>query len=287
MSWVVVAKKDFKDALRSRAVIALSAVFVLLMAGAAFLFQFLQGQTDQTLSTLGLISLLSSPVALLVPLIGLLLGYGSLAGEVDSGSVKFLLSLPHSRRDAVIGKLVGRATVLGVSLATGILVATVVILINYEQTQLGSLLVFTLLTFLFGLTYVAIGVGLSGVTPSRSRAITLVVGFYVVFEILWGLVNTGLYYLLEGSFSPPVARVGDQLAIDAPGWYFFIPRIAPSGAYSGTVTGFVQDGTFNFAATFPEGIPTYLSEWSALALLVAWLVGLPLVGYLRFREADL
>jgi ABC-2 type transport system permease protein len=287
VSWLVVAKKDFRDALRSRAVIALSVVFVLLMAGAAFLFQFLQGQNDQALSTLGLVSLLGSPVALLVPLIGLLLGYGSLAGEVESGSVKFLLSLPHSRLDAVLGKLAGRATALAVGLSVGIAAAAVVILATYEQPQLGSLLVFTLLTYLFGLTYVAIGVGLSGVASSRSRAITLVVGFYVVFEILWGVANSGLYYLLEGSFSPPVRQTAEGIAFDAPGWYFFVPRLAPRGAYSGTLTGFVQDGTFAFSNTFPDGIPAYLSEWAALALLLVWLVALPTVGYLRFREADL
>lgn len=290
MSWTVIAKKDFQDAVRSRAVVALSAVFILLMGGVAYVFTLVapQGPGNQTLSTLALVDFLSSPVALLVPLIGLLLGYASLAGEVESGSVKFLLGLPHDRRDAVVGKLVGRAAVLGVGLLAGIAVALVVVLVFFDRTQLGSLAVFTLLTFLFGVTYVAIGVGLSGMTTAKSRAVLLVVGFYVVFEILWGVANTAAYYLLEGSLSPPVSQAAGGLPyIDAPGWYFFVPRLAPSGAYSGALTGFVQDSAFRFAPAFSDGVPFYLNEWAALALLLVWLVVVPGIGYLRFRDADL
>lgn len=279
MSWLVVAKKDFQDSLRSKTLWALIALFILLMGGLAYVFTLLQnggGGNESELTSLGLITLLISPVALLVPITGLIVGHKSLIGEVESGSIKFLLSMPHSRLDAMIGKIAGRSGVLSVGVIIGVVVATVVALVFYDETSLDAIATFTLLTLLFGVVYTVIGVSISAVSSSESRATTYAFAFFAIFEIFWGVVPMGIHYLLDGAFFPPAGGT--------PGWYSFLQRIPPSSSYTFAVDGFSEELQLNAGGVFDTA---YLSEWAMLALLLFWLVVPPILGYLRFRSVDL
>ncbi len=290
MSWIVVAKKDFRDAVRSRMLWALIVLFVVLMGGLAYVFTLVQNTggpgRGQEVTALALIDFLISPVALLVPITGLIVGHKAIVGERESGSIKFLLSMPHTRQDVVIGKILGRSGVLGVGLVIGIAIATAIVIVLYDQITMGSLVIFTLLTLLFGVVYVVIGVSISAVSSSGSRATTYAVAFFVVFELLWDVVPYGVHYLLEGSFVPQSLQ-GGPVAFGAPGWFYFLGLVSPSGSFSGTITSFVHDSALGFEQAFPEGVPFYLTEWAALALLGLWLVIPAVLGYLRFRSVDL
>lgn len=288
MSWTAIARKDFRDASRSKALWGLTALFVLFMAGFAYLFTLLQGQSpgDPALSSLDYVSFLLGPVALLVPITGLVITHKSLAGEVESGSAKFLLSLPHTRRDAVVGKVAGRGSVLAVSIAVGLVVALVVILALYDVFDAGVFLTFSALTLLLGFVYTAIGVGISATTNDSGRATILAAGFFVVFEVVWGFVPNLLHYLVEGSFQPPLAQAADGAPyLDAPGWFFFVERLAPSNAFSSATQWFT--GSASTSVPGFDTVPFYLTGWASLAILLAWLVVLPAVGYYVFSRADL
>lgn len=287
MTWAVVARKDFHDAGRSRMLWALTIIFVLLIAGLTYAFQLIVDSGSDSLTAAALINFLTSPVVLFVPLVGLIVGHKAIVGEVESGSAKLLLSLPHERRDVVLGKVVGRSAVLGVSLLAGVVIAFVIALVFYDQFSFADVGLFMLLTLLFGLVYVSIGVGISAGTSSGSRATAYAIGFFVLFELLWGAVLSGLYYLVAGSFQPPVVQEGGRMFLDAPGWYFFVQRLSPSTSFQATVSSFVHEGGFGFAPAFADGVPFYLNEWAALAILLLWGTVPLLLGYRRFRAADL
>ena len=278
MSWSVVAKKDFRDASRSKALWALTALFVLFMAGAAYVYTLLQQSGDAEVQSLGLIFLLVSPVTILVPITALVMAHKSVAGEVDSGSAKFLLSLPHTRQDVVVGKVVGRTAVLGVSVVVGFLAAAVLTVALYDTFDAAAFVVFGLLTLLLAAVYTAIGVGLSASTKDAGRATILALGFYVVFELAWGLIPTGIYYLLEGSFAPTGVP---------PEWYLALNQIPPSAAFSNALFGFLPETAGPLAQYFPQNVPIYLGKWAALVVLAFWLLVVPYVGYRVFRRADL
>ncbi|WP_232703297.1 ABC transporter permease subunit [Halobacterium wangiae] len=281
MSWSVVAKKDFRDAGRSKALWALSVLFVLFMAGMAYVYTLVQSGgpagTDD-LESLGLIFFLISPVTLLIPLTALVMAHKSIAGEVESGSAKFLLSLPHTRRDAIVGKVVGRGAVMGVAVLVGLVVAAVVTVALYDSFDATAYLGFAALTLFLAVMYTAIGVGLSATTKDGGRATILVAGFYVFFELAWGLVPTGLLYLQTGRFSP----MGTP-----PDWYLLLNRLPPSSAFSSAVFQFLPGNAGNIAQYFPQSPPIHLSKWAALAMMVVWFVVVPLVGYRIFERADL
>ncbi|MFB6217602.1 MAG: ABC transporter permease subunit, partial [Halobacteriaceae archaeon] len=145
MTWDVVARKEFRDAVRSRWLWALTVVFVLFTAGAALLFALVSGgggQQAQGLTSLGLLGFLLSPAGLLVPIIGLVVSYKAVAGERDSGSLKLLLGLPHSRLDVLLGKVVGRGAVVGVAVVTGFVLTAVVVLATFAAFSPGKYLAF-------------------------------------------------------------------------------------------------------------------------------------------------
>jgi ABC-2 type transport system permease protein len=288
MSWSVVAKKDFRDASRSKALWALTALFVLFLAGMAYLFSLLQGQNtgDAVVSSLDYVTFLLGPAALLIPLTALVVTHKSVAGEVESGSAKLLLSLPHTRRDAVVGKILGRGGVLAASILVGIVTALVVVLAFYDEFDPAVFLTFTALTLLLGLVYVAVGVGLSSSTKDSGRATILAAAFFIVFEVVWGVVANALYYLLKGSFSPPYVMEGANAPyLDAPGWFFFVQRLSPSEAFS-SATQWFTGSTSTLPPVF-DTVPFYLTGWASLAILLAWLLVVPAIGYYVFNRADL
>ncbi|NIB98207.1 ABC transporter permease [Halobacterium sp. R2-5] len=281
MSWAAIAKKDFQDAARSKALWALTALFVLFMAGAAYVYTLLQsGGQGGELEALGLIFLLLTPVTWLIPLTALVMSHKAIAGEVESGSAKFLLSLPHSRRDAVVGKVVGRSAVMTVSIVVGLVVAAVVTFVLYDTFDFGAYVGFSALTVLLGVLYTAIGVGLSATTKSTGRATIIAAGFFVVFELAWQLVPAGVYYVLNGSFGP-------RMAGQPPEWYILLTRIPPSEAFTSAVLQFLPGNSTLVAALFPQNPPVFLTEWAALATMLLWLVVVPVLGYAVFERADL
>lgn len=77
MSWTVIAKKDFRDAIRSKALWALAVLFILFAGGFTYISWIIpkligQQNMPATGPTAGLISGLSGSAGFLVPLIGLL-----------------------------------------------------------------------------------------------------------------------------------------------------------------------------------------------------------------------
>lgn len=76
MSWVVVARKDFRDASRSRVLWAVTALFVLLVGGLAFAYsELLVGNGGPADTSLGFIVFLQGTAGFFVSIAALLVGY--------------------------------------------------------------------------------------------------------------------------------------------------------------------------------------------------------------------
>ncbi|MFP4175053.1 MAG: ABC transporter permease [Halobacteriales archaeon] len=268
MSWSVVARKEFRDASRSRTLWILTALFVLIIAGAAYVvgFALSSGPGAEATGT-ALVSALTGRASLFltsfVPILGLMASYASVVGERASGSVKVLLGLPHSRRDVVLGKFVGRSAVLAVALLVGYF-AGFVVMLSYEELAVVDYLGFIILTTLLGVVYVAVGVGVSAGVASRSRAAASVVGVYIFLKVLWdafpAVVPRAVVYLTTGTLSPP-------------DWYDFLVALGPNAAYTNLSAGYLER---DFGS---------LEAFSAVVIL-AWVVVPVALGYARFRASD-
>ena len=276
MTWVVVARKEFDDAVRARVLWGIVAVIGILAGGLAVVTRFLPGVEPDPLTALGAASEFA---AILVPILSLVAAYLAVAGERESGSVKVLLGLPPSRGEVLLGKFAGRSGVVAVGLTLGLAVAGAATAVAYGGLPLAKFVGLTALTVALGVVFVGIAVGISAAADRRSRAMSLSIAVYLAFVLLWDLLPQGLYLLLNGSPPGPVV----------PAWFLALESLSPPGAYS-TLVGVALtagSGAPGVAARVGGELPVYLEPWFLLVVLALW-AAVPLaLGYRAFERADL
>jgi ABC-2 type transport system permease protein len=284
MSAIVVAKKDFQDAIRSRTLIALTVLFVLFTVAGAFIATQIPGVFgEEVADTLDLVISLQTPASFLVPIIALLISYGAVAGERESGSLKFLLGLPHTRRDVVFGKVLGRTAVVTVSILVGFGAGFFALFVFAGSISPVEYFVFTLLTVLFGFVYVCIGVGISSMMRSTTRAAVTAFGLLGLFWLLWTFIGQLALY----------ASTGSVFSESFPGWYVAFTSLPPGAAYGSAIGAALGEpavttgGGFVAQGTFEGSLPLIAEPWFGFGLLFIW-AAVPLVaGLLRFERVDL
>ena len=271
MSLPAIARKDFQETVRSRGMIALVALFSLLVAAFAFAVRPTGG--NEQFATELLLSVFIGPflVTTLVPLVGVVVGYNAVSGERESGSLKLLLSLPHSRADVVFGKVVGRGAALALAVFAGFLLPALVLIAAPVAFNAGAFLGYTVFAAVLGVVFVAIAVGCSAASSTQRRALIGGVAIYVLFVLLWGAV-TGR---LVGAAGPLV----DALPVSAAQLRVFLRVSNPTTAVEALSNAFLGEQLF--------AGETANQQLSAAAMLVFWTLAPPLAGLLKFDADDL
>jgi ABC-2 type transport system permease protein len=261
--------------------IALTVLVVLFAAGFTYLFsaipRVLGNAAPDAAATIALLSALNSASALVVPLIGLVVGYKALVGERASGSLKLLLGLPHSRRDVVIGKLVGRTGVVAVAVLVGFAAAAVAAFALYDSFAVVEFATYAVLTVLLGAVFVAIAVGLSAGLRSTSWALYGAIGLFVLFEFVWNFVPVVVLYVTNGFELPQLTTT--------PEWASLFTLLNPQRAYGYAAASVIPELSESVPAE--AGDPFYLQEPFGFVVLAFWLVVPLALGYLRFDGTDL
>lgn len=281
MSWAVVAKKDFQDAIRSRALWGLSTLFLLLVGLFAVVYATVDEVSGGNPSALGLIFFVAGAIGTFVSVAAIITCYKSLAGERETGSMKLLLSLPHTRRDVVVGKLIGRTAVLAVPIVIALVVGIVLGMGLLGDIAPVATVLLGVVGLLFALTYAGIMVGLSATTGSTSRAAALAIGFLLVFEFLWDVVVLGLVFVAN-DFALPTSGFPD--------WIYPVSQVAPSNAFVTTLTAVIPDAPATTAGQGPAAgqVDAFFgTPWLGVVVLALWTVVPIVLGYWQFQQADL
>ena len=273
-----VVHKDFHDSIRSFSLLSTTLLFVAFGASLATIqwipLEYRDSAVDTT--TLALLNSMRQPTVFLVPLIGLVISYDTLAGERADGSLRLLLGLPNSRAEAVLGKVIGRTGVIAVAIGVGYAVAGAIALATYESFDATVFAFYTALTVFYGAVYVSMATGFSAAMRTRMNAVAGAGGLYALFLIGWDVLLLVLQLAIYGNEIPETGL---------PDWFKFIGLVNPSTAFMHAVQVFVPEyGELTF---YPEGSAWYLADWMGFVVLAAWAV-LPLaVGYYRFERADI
>ena len=282
MSWTHIARKDFAEAVRSKLLWAVTTVFVGLVAVAVSIPHF----DDGAPATFGVgMETLFAVVATMAPVIGLLVGYGAVVGERESGSIRTLLGLPNSRLDVIVGKTVGRVAVMTVATVAGILAGTVVLLALYDGFDIVDYAAVGLHVLLGAVLFVVLAIVISASVASSAKAAAAIFGVYVGVFTFWEYLPDAVYWAVEGTLpgggTPPA-------------WYVFLGQLNPGQALDELLLvplDVFADAPYvtvqPAAERVPGDAPFYLESWFAAVVFLAWIVGPLAVGYLKFRRTPL
>lgn len=267
MTWRTIARQDGRVTVGTRSsklLLGLTALSILL---AAYVYPVVAAGPITTARFGGF---LQGWLTTLVPFVGVLLGYGAVVSERESGALRLSLSLPQSRRDVVFGKLVSRAGLLVGTLLVTLVGAGALVVYPFGELALGRFVLFVLLTLVFGTLWCGLGLATSLVVATRRRALVLAFALVFLFVVVWDAMATALRAGLNA------AGVVDS---DLPGPVQFVVGVEPGHAFGRAVTGLVvPDGTV--------AGPWYLNEWAALVLLGLWTVTPLALAYAVFRRRD-
>ena len=237
----LVARKEVRDALRSRWFQLYAAGFAILALALSRLS--LGEATGGGLAGFGRTAAsLVNLVLLTVPLMGLTLGAGSLAGERERGTLATLLAQPVTRTEVLVGKYLGLGLALGAALAAGFGLAAVFIALGGGGAAAGAYGLLLGLALLLALAMLALGLVISAAarrtTAATGAALFTWLGLVFLGDL--GLMGTALTMrlpvatlLLLAVLNPIEAyRIAAIQAITGS-----VDVLGPAGAYAARTLG--------------------------------------------------
>ncbi|MCP5209200.1 MAG: ABC transporter permease subunit [Hahellaceae bacterium] len=199
-----IAQKELKDGLRNRWIVAITLIFALLAIGISWFGAAASGVIGFTSIPNTIISLASLAV-FLIPLISLLLAYDAIVGEDEDGTLLLLLTYPLTKGQLLIGKLLGHASILGISTTIGFGAAAIIISIFASNVDLVGLYkafgLFIVSATLLGVCFVAIAYIISGLVTEKSKAAGMALISWFMFVLVFDLALLGILVATEGKFN--------------------------------------------------------------------------------------
>lgn len=283
MSTRTVAWKDFRSVNRARSLWAAGTLLAVLMAVIAYGYEPYQAAPADAITQL--FDLLSMGLAVFLPLIALVASSMAIVGERESGGIKFLLSVPNTRRNVFLGKLVSRLGLVGAGVGFMFLPVTIVALAKYGTLPLTPVFGVVAVSLVYALVFVCIAVAVSAAVSTRSRAIAASIGAYFVLVVLYAIPLVRIADLVRWVHHTMLGfqRNPDLYAAVS----YTSPYIAFRKASNLVFPTDYQSVVFHRSAEQGAQLPMYLADEVSLVVFVVWFV-VPLgLGYLRFDRTDI
>jgi len=182
------ALREFRDAVSSRWFALYTLAFGVLAAGVSFMS--LSGVGSHGFAGFGRTAAgLLNLIMLVVPLMALVAGAGSIAGERERGTLLYLLAQPVSRTQVLLGKYVGLGLALSCSLCIGFGLSALVLAWRAGGVGAGAYAVLVGFTCALALSMLAIGMLIS--VLSRRSGVATGVALFVWLALVF-LSDLGL-----------------------------------------------------------------------------------------------
>ncbi|WP_239524362.1 ABC transporter permease subunit [Halogeometricum borinquense] len=191
--------------------------------------------------------------SLMFPFLAFLFGYGVLIDDRERGNLSCLGSLPVTRRDIYLSKVITRIAAFASMICIGVAVGGIGLLLTGSQFGVGSFLVAGTLTIGYGITLLSPAIALSALVSTRNQGLIGVIG--------------GGFALL---FTP-------ALLLSQKSWLIIVH---PLQAYSRFLIS-LFDGMYSPVAFLP---PQLLSLPLAAVVVLGWIILPTIVGFLQFRN---
>lgn len=284
MSWLPIAKKEYLENVRNAWVVAVGGIFLALTLAASAFASALAGAGG--LADIGrTLTLMGNVTDFLLPILALMLGFGTLAGERESGSLALLVAQPVTRLDVVLGKALGLFGVLATAIVAGVGVGGLVVLARTGAgaADLGTLLTYLLVTLSWGAAWTSVTLLLSAFFQRRGTAIAGAVGVWFLFtRFVWTIVTLLVVFAVAGRDVASLFQ-GRQAV---PGWLIATQLLNPNTVYDGLLATTI-DTAGGIVSGVARGIlPDQYTLLTFVVAMAAW-IALPFWGaYALFARKD-
>lgn len=243
----------------------------------------------ESLGALTPVAAFQFPLAFLIPVGGVALGYRAIAGEREEKTARLLCAMPHSRSEIILSKLLGRSAVLTAIFTALILLAGVAV-IPRDPSILLPAVALSVLSAVYLLQNVAVGIAASVLfgTPKRAGAAVFI---YLITAL----------YIWPAVIVPTIANKINsvQTILPAEHTHSLLYRFSPMYAYravTNAVFGVGNSGSPYFAAVLQSrsgyqtnalvvsDAPVYLTSDAGLLFILCWLLIPTGIAISRFRE---
>jgi ABC-type transport system involved in multi-copper enzyme maturation permease subunit len=230
------------------------------------------GDFEDTVGTIMSISVI------LIPIIAIMLGYSTIAGEAENGSLYVVLSYPVRRSEVLMGKFIGLGSVIVVSCIIGFGAGGVIIAATVGTASGLGYLIFIGVTILLGLLYLALTVMASAFCKRKVTA--LASGIIIFFwAMIYGMIIMGLYLGTGGSFEDFIS--GD---IEFPDWLWKSIVLSPGDMYQmASMQAFGINQMFGITIDTPD----YMSLQFLVGVMLIWTIVPMILAYIFFKRRDI
>jgi len=273
-----VAKKEFMDNIRNKWIIAMMIIFLLLTILASYLAGGQAGGEETFGGMEDTVVTILSISTLLIPIIAIMLGYSTISGEAESGSLSILLTYPIKRIDVLLGKLFGLGSVLIFSIVVGFGTGGLIIAATVGAAEGIAYLAFIALTSVLGLMYLSLSICISAFCKKR---VTSIAGGVMIFfwAMIYGMIIFGILLATGITFEEFMTP-----GFAYPDWLFQSIFFSPGDMYQMSVMqAFGLSQAFGFTIEAPE----YLSLGILTFAQFIWILVPLILAYIFFKRRDI
>jgi Cu-processing system permease protein len=274
---ISIAKKEIMDNIRNKWIILVSIMFAVLTLVVSYFGSITSHGWQNLGNTIGG---MTSFATYLISIIGFMLGYATIIGEIERGSMSALLSLAATRFEIVVGKFLGLGSVLCFTVLVGFGTAGIVIGVNVSNVDYLQYLAFIGMTMVFGLVFLSVALCFSTVFSKRSTALGGTIFLWFLFTIILRIVFIGLL-----ATTIDFTKITTETTLTVPEWYYILQLFNPIDVYSsliGVTIGPVSSSTG--AGIIPS--PSWYSPGLLLGVLIVWIVAFFVLAAWRFNRKD-
>jgi Cu-processing system permease protein len=270
---LVISGKEIREARQNRWFVVFAVIFAGLALGLSLMG--MSGLGNVGVSGFGRTAAsLLNLVMVVVPLMALLIGAMSVAGEREQGTLQTLLAQPVVLEEVLLGKFLGLSAALLATILAGFGLSALVIGYYGGSAQVGGYAQLVGYTCLFGLGYLSVGYFVSTLFRRVPTALGIALFLWLtsVFLSDLGLMGTAVVLKLDArtllwlSLANP-AQVFKLLVLD--GLQGNLETLGPAGLYAADVFGnWLRPALVGILAAWvvvPLGLSLIVHRWRGLS----------------------
>ena len=280
-----ITKKEILDNIRNKWVIILTIIFTALTLLASYAGSIMSSGWQDLSGTIGSMIVL---VQYLISIIALILGYSAIIGEIESGSMNSLLSLPTTRNEILLGKFFGLGTILSISILIGFGLAGIIIGLNVGSVNYGEYFFFIAASILMGLIFLSIGFSISTIFNKRSSAMGVAIFTWIFFAIIWIFIITAIVLATNPNLlNVDPSQSPEDIEVGIPEIIYTSDFFNPISAYSRLISLNVGTAESTPYENIDLDVPDYINSINMFITMCIWLFSFLLLSFWRFNKKDI